>query len=172
MCVNMKEKRSSDSRPFKLAHQIVSLTGISFQRKSIIGFVELTIVPQKEYLRHIKLNAKQSRIYRVTLNDKYEAPFQYFDPFLDICQSEPKQRSLDYFHNAHLTAALQIDPDNNAGELVISLPVEAQHLVREGEPLRVGIEFSLEQPEGGIQFVVPECEGTLKEKGADRKSVV
>ncbi|KAJ1521858.1 hypothetical protein ONE63_002203 [Megalurothrips usitatus] len=163
----MKKDRNADStRPFKLAHQIVSLTGISFQRKSIIGFVELTIVPLKEYIRHIKLNAKQSRIYRVSLNDEYEAPFQYFDPFLDICQSDPTQRSMEHFASAHLTAALQIDPDNNAGELVISLPVEAQHLVREGQPLRVGIEFSLEQPQGGIQFVVPDIEGTPKEKGA------
>lgn len=70
---------------------------------------------------------------------------------------------MEHFSGAHLTAALQIDPDNNAGELVISLPVDAQHLVREGQPLRVGIEFSLEQPEGGIQFVVPDCEGTLQE---------
>lgn len=53
--------------------------------------MELTIVPLKESIRHIKLNAKQSRIYRVTLNDQYEAPFQYFDPFLDISQAEPKQ---------------------------------------------------------------------------------
>ncbi|KAJ8973193.1 hypothetical protein NQ317_014994, partial [Molorchus minor] len=32
-------------RPFKLAHQIVSLTGISFERKSIIGFVGTKLVP-------------------------------------------------------------------------------------------------------------------------------
>lgn len=73
------------------AHQIVSLTGISFQRKSIIGFVELTIIPLRDTLRLIKLNAKQCRIYRVCLNDTYEAPFQYFDPFLDICQGDNKQ---------------------------------------------------------------------------------
>jgi transcription initiation factor TFIID subunit 2 len=70
------------------AHQIVSLTGISFERKSIIGFVELTVVPLRDNLRHVKLNAKQCRIYRVILNDDYEAHFQYFDPFLDVCQSD------------------------------------------------------------------------------------
>lgn len=52
------------------------------------GFAELTIVPTKDNLRHIKLNAKQCRIYRVLLNDTLEAPFQYFDPFLDICQAD------------------------------------------------------------------------------------
>lgn len=55
------------------------------------GFVELTIVPLRDNLRHIKLNAKQCRIYRVCLNDTFEAPFQYFDPFLDICQGDTKQ---------------------------------------------------------------------------------
>lgn len=98
---------------FYTAHQILSLTGISFERRSVIvsickmflvwgyflnespkilffqGFVELTIVPLKDNLRYIRLNAKQCRIYRVCLNDQYEATFQYFDPFLDICQSDP-----------------------------------------------------------------------------------
>lgn len=72
------------------AHQILSLTGISFERKTIIGFVELTIVPTKDHLKSIRLNAKQCRIYRIVLNDTVEATFQYFDPFLDICQSDAK----------------------------------------------------------------------------------
>jgi len=70
---------------------------------------------------------------------------------------------LDAFCVSHLAAALQIDPDNNAGELVISIPPEASHLVGEGRALRLGIEFSLEQPQGGVHFVIPDCEGTLAE---------
>ena len=163
----MKKERTADnSRPYKLAHQIVSLTGISFQRKSIIGFVELTIVPLRETLRLVKLNAKQCRIYRVCLNDTYEAPFQYFDPFLDICQGDGKQRSLEFFSTMHLAAAQRVDPDNNAGELVVQIPSDAAHLVAEGRSLRISIEFSLEQPQGGVHFVVPNCEGTLAERGA------
>jgi hypothetical protein len=73
------------------------------------------------------------------------------------------RRSLEAFSTAHLAAALQIDPDNNAGELVISIPPEASHLVGEGRALRLGIEFSLEQPQGGVHFVIPNCEGTLAE---------
>ncbi|KAL6435232.1 hypothetical protein ACFW04_005360 [Cataglyphis niger] len=161
-----KEKTGDTSRPYKLAHQIVSLTGISFQRKSIIGFVELTIIPLRDTLRLIKLNAKQCRIYRVCLNDTYEAPFQYFDPFLDICQGDSKQRSLEFFSNMHLAAAQKVDPDNNAGELVVQIPPDAAHLVAEGRGLRISIEFSLEQPQGGVHFVVPNCEGTLAERGA------
>ncbi|XP_063225105.1 transcription initiation factor TFIID subunit 2 [Bacillus rossius redtenbacheri] len=161
-----KEKTADKSRPYKLAHQIVSLTGINFQRQSIIGFVELTIVPLKDNLRTIKLNAKQCRIYRVILNDTYEAPFQYFDTFLDICQGDAKQRSLEAFSASHLSAALQTDPDHNAGELIVSVPSEAAHLLGEGKGLRIGIEFSLEQPQGGVHFVIPDCEGTLAERGA------
>lgn len=161
-----KGKGVDKSRPFKLAHQIVSLTGINFQRQSIIGFSELTIVPLKDHLKTIKLNAKQCRVYRVLLNDTYEAPFQYFDPFLDICQGDPNQRSLEYFSNSHLSAAQQIDPDNNAGELIITIPAEAGPLIGEGRGLRVGIEFSLEQPQGGIHFVIPDTEGSLAERAA------
>ncbi|KAG5887800.1 hypothetical protein JTB14_019391 [Gonioctena quinquepunctata] len=147
------------------AHQIVSLTGINFERKSIIGFVELTVVPLKDNLRVIKLNAKQCRIYKIILNDHYEAHFQYFDPFLDVCQSDTETRSLESFSNHHYAAALRVDPDNNSGELVVTIPPEAGHLVAEGTALRVGIEFSLEQPQGGIHFVVPTKEGTYAERG-------
>lgn len=73
------------------------------------------------------------------------------------------RRSLDFFSKHHLSAALKVDPDNNAGELVITIPPEAMHLVCEGTGLRIGIEFSLEQPQGGLHFVVPDCEGTLAE---------
>lgn len=132
-------------------------------------------------MRQIKLNAKQCRIYRVTLNEEYEAHFQYFDPFLDVCQSDPEtwvhstnplfsfdtwhfRRIIEKFSQQHLNAALKIDPDNNAGELVVTVPPEATHLIAEGTALRVGVEFSLEQPQGGIHFVVPQKkEGTNNE---------
>ena len=70
---------------------------------------------------------------------------------------------MEYFLPHHLQAAQQIDPDNNAGELVLTIPPEAQHLVMESRPLYISIEFSLEQPQGGIQFVVPDCDGSLAE---------
>lgn len=63
----------------------------------------------------------------------------------------------------HLAAAQKVDPDNNAGELIIQVPPSLAHLIEEGRPLRIGIEFSLDHPEGGVHFVVPNCEGTLAE---------
>lgn len=115
----------------------------------------MTIVPIKDNLRVIRLNAKQSRIFRVTLNENCEAPFHYYDPFLDICRSDPKTRSLEQFSKHHLEAAHKVDPDLNGGELIITVPPEAYHLVSEGRALHVGIEFALENPTGGVQFVIP-----------------
>lgn len=48
-----------------------------------------------------------------------------------------------------------MDPDVDAGELIIVIPAEANHLIGEGRGLRVGIEFSLENPTGGIHFSIP-----------------
>jgi hypothetical protein len=42
-----------------------------------------------------------------------------------------------------------------AGELIISLPSEASHILVEGRPFRLTIEFSLENPQGGLHFFVP-----------------
>lgn len=42
----------------------------------------------RETLKYIKLNAKQCRIYKVILNDTYEAEFHYFDPFTDVTQND------------------------------------------------------------------------------------
>lgn len=76
------------------------------------------------------------------------------------------RRSLEAFSQYHLTAAQKTDPDHNSGELHIQIPEEAAHLVGEGRGLRIGIEFSLESPQGGMHFVVPEGEGTLTEVSA------
>lgn len=70
---------------------------------------------------------------------------------------------MEAFSTHHLSAALKVDPDNNAGELVLTIPPEASHLIAEGTALRVGIEFSLEQPQGGLHFVVPATEGSYVE---------
>lgn len=50
--------------------------------------------------------------------------------------------------------------------MVVTIPPEAHHLVAEGTALRIGIEFSLEQPQGGLHFVVPDTEGSMVERAA------
>ena len=70
---------------------------------------------------------------------------------------------MDSFCPAHQEAVSSTDPDANLGEIIIKIPNEATHLMTEGRPLRIGIEFSLEQPAGGLHFVVPPGEGSLAE---------
>ncbi|GFU31093.1 transcription initiation factor TFIID subunit 2 [Nephila pilipes] len=164
----MKKNDKTDSpvRPFKLSHQVLCITTICFQRQSLIGFTELTVIPLKNDLRKIRLNAKQIRIYKITLNDFHEVPFSYNDPCLDISQSENKQKSIDHFNSCHLACVNAVDADNGNGELCIKVPHDLMHLVTEGKPVRIGIEFALEKPQGGIHFVVPEEEGSLVERCA------
>ncbi|XP_070555415.1 transcription initiation factor TFIID subunit 2-like [Ptychodera flava] len=160
------DKGFETPRPFRLSHQILCITGVNFQRKSIIGYVELHLIPSKPNLNKIKLNSKQCRIYRVCINDIWEASFLYNDPTLAICQSDAKQRNLNFFSTCHSAAVSSVDADSGNGELTIRIPQEAMHLVQDMKPLRVSIEFSLETPQGGIQFVVPELDGTMAERSA------
>lgn len=71
------------------------------------------------------------------------------------------RRSLENFSEYHLAAAKSVDPDCNAGELIIMIPPEAEHLIVEGRGLRVGIEFSMENPDGGLHFVILDSEDPL-----------
>ncbi|PWA22538.1 hypothetical protein CCH79_00018170 [Gambusia affinis] len=129
------------------------------------GYVELTIFPTVVNLNRIKLNSKQCRIYRVRVND-LEAPFIYNDPTLEVCHNESKQRNLNYFSSAYTAAVSAVDPDAGNGELVIKVPSELWKQGDELKVLKVYIEFSLDQPKGGLHFVVPDVEGSMAERGA------
>ena len=39
------------------------------------------------------------------LNESVEAPFQYFDPTLEVCQAEADKRDLDTYAENHLTGS-------------------------------------------------------------------
>lgn len=162
--------KQDNSRPFKLIHQIVSLTGINFQTKSIIGCVELTIVPLKDDLKRITLNAKQLKIYKVTFNGTLEPKIIYFDPTLDICKDKAPDKDLESYSENHLYSCNLVDPDLNGGELYIQIPREAYaaDMIGVGKPLKIKIEFSLVEPEGGIHFVVPENPLKNCEKATDK----
>ncbi|XP_061529597.1 transcription initiation factor TFIID subunit 2 isoform X1 [Phycodurus eques] len=160
-----KDKGFESPRPFKLTHQVVCINNINFQRKSVIGYVELTILPTVANLNRIKLNSKQCRIYRVRIND-LEAPFIYNDPTLEVCHSDSKQRNLNYFSSAYTAAVSAVDPDAGHGELVIKVPSELWKQGDDSHLLKVYIEFSLDQPKGGLHFVIHDVEGSLAERGA------
>ena len=71
--------------------------------------------------------------------------------------------SLETFGHKHHEAAVRSDIEYNYGELIIPVPPEAAFLIAEGEALRIGIEFSLQEPKDGLHFVVPEGEGSFVE---------
>ena len=73
------------------------------------------------------------------------------------------RRNLEFLNKNQVTSVISVDPEYGRGELMITVPSEAQHMISEGTPLRVGIEFSLEKPQSGLQFVMPDIEGTLRE---------
>ncbi|XP_076092140.1 transcription initiation factor TFIID subunit 2-like isoform X2 [Mytilus galloprovincialis] len=159
-----KEGKVDGQRPFKLAHQTLCIRAINFNRRSVVGYVELAIHPLVPNLRRVKINSKQCRIYQVTINEQWDARFLYNDPSLEICQGDAKQRNLDYFQNFHLTSMTTVDPDTGNGEVTIRMPPESHPLISELRPFKVCIEFSLEQPKGGIHFVTPNMEGTPAER--------
>lgn len=72
-----------------------------------------------------------------------------------------RSRSIEDFSAYHLNAARSVDPDCGLGELIIIIPTEEAHLIAEGRGLRVGIEFSMENPEGGLHFVIVESDDPL-----------
>ncbi|KAH6921855.1 hypothetical protein HPB50_005416 [Hyalomma asiaticum] len=84
---------------------------------------------------------------------------------LTLFPTKSDLRNIDTFSAAHMAAVKSVDPGYGNGELSVRIPSEASHLVQEGKALRVSVEFSLEKPQGGIHFVVPECEGSLAERG-------
>lgn len=116
--------------------------------------------------KKIKLNCKQCRIIRVVLNDfDCEHLYTYSDPLKSICDSDSK-RNLDAFSNANQEVVRSVEADRGGGELIILIPDHLHEYVHEGKTLKLRIDFSLEKPQGGVHFVIPNAEGTLAEKGA------
>lgn len=71
---------------------------------------------------------------------------------------------MEKFSQAHLTACQSVDPDNDSGELFITIPPNAiGTLVMPEKFFDISVEYSIEEPVGGLHFVIPECEGTLAE---------
>ena len=87
-----------------------------------------------------------------------------------ILDMELSRRSILHFKENHAKAAESVDADELLGELIIKVPIEAQEAVAQGQMFRVSVEFSLEQPHGGIHFVLPDCEGSLAEVSLRRFS--
>ncbi|KAI1287683.1 Transcription initiation factor TFIID subunit 2 [Halotydeus destructor] len=165
----MERERSVPSRPYKLSHQLLCIKSINFQKQSLIGLVEINLIPQRNNIEKIKFSCKQCKIFRLTLNDVYDVPFKYNDPTLDICHDEgkAKQKSVDIFSAAHHSAVVSVDADYSKGEITVTIPKHLQHHVVEGRPIKITLEFGIERPLGGLHFVVP-ADGNVPLSYAER----
>lgn len=148
------------SRPFKLTQQILTINEVNFKKQTILGSTELTILPLVTRLTKLTLNCKQCRILSITIDGAYSnVDYSYVDPTLAVCAPESKKRNLDYFDLFHYESVQSCDSDmlSTAGELVIKIPRDVLDSFSrsDGRYLKVFIEFSLEQPKGGVQFVIP-----------------
>ncbi|KAK3736334.1 hypothetical protein QZH41_020807, partial [Actinostola sp. cb2023] len=75
-------------------------------------------------------------------------------------------RNLDYFFACQQNSVGIFDADKSGGELTIRIPKEVQACAMERRQFRISIEYSVDHPEGGIQFVTPKGEGTMAERSA------
>lgn len=122
----------------------------------------------------INLNCKQCRIYSVVFNGVHEAEFDYYDPAL----SQPEdatRRDLQTFLAQQEQAAIATDADEGNGELNIIVPESLRadfksnyillffqtffyfeiqnYSFSDSKSLKLAIEFYLENPHGGLQFL-------------------
>lgn len=159
-------------KSFLLDHQDVCITEIEFDLKKISGFVELHFSTQNNKFSRIKLNAKQCQIKRILgqIRDPSPEPpqlpkyhlctFTYNDPLLEVSQLEPQQdgelpvheRSLKKFQAKHQEAVQSTEFDFGNGEIVVQLPDEIQRELTHDGLLKILIEYSIENPQGGLQF--------------------
>ena len=70
---------------------------------------------------------------------------------------------MEHFASSLQNAVSTVEPENGGGELTIKLPKESHKFVSEKKTFRLSIEFSLEHPRGGIQFVIPAGSGSIEE---------
>lgn len=154
-------------RTYLLAHQNVCITSVDFQKKRLNGFVELHFVPLKLKLSRIRLNAKQCQIIKLLVKgsrDYQNCNFTFNDPLLEVVPLEPSaegelpapERTLKKFNAKHQDAVFSTETDFGNGEIIIQLPDDVQKEISDGSTFRVFIEYLIEQPQGGIHFVLPD----------------
>ncbi|CAF3187412.1 unnamed protein product [Rotaria socialis] len=162
------------TRSFVLSHQTLCITGVSFDKRCLVGYTELTIHPLVKNFNVIKLNARQLTIYAVTINGERNVKFSYDDPNIQILSDDDPRRDLQSFLKRQQRFSEYVDPDEGNGELTIFIPSHLQKQVQNSSTTdndnnshtseivyTVTIDFSLERPESGIHFFIPDDDAKL-----------
>lgn len=164
---------NQSEKTYLLAHQNVCITDVDFAQKKISGFTELLFVPLKlSKVSKVKLNAKQCQIVKLLAKGSskyYNCNFSYNDPLLEVVPMEPPslegelptpERSLKRFSSKHHDSVISTEMDFGNGEIIIQLPEEVQKEIADGSTFKIFVQYFIEQPQGGIHFVIPERDET------------
>jgi len=156
---------------YLLAHQNVCITSIDFQNRRLAGFTELLFVPLKlNKVSTVRLNAKQCQIVKILakgLTQFYSCDFTFNDPFIEVVPDEglpqPVDKSLKKFASKHQEVVSCTETELGNGELIIQLPDEVKKEVCDGSTFKIFVEYIIDKPRGGLQFVVRNPENPATE---------
>lgn len=155
---------------YVLTHQNVCLTDIDFNLKKVTGFVELHLLLCKNKISRVRLNAKQCKIKRLLAQGSgqqsayHNCHFTFNDPLLEVSQCDSQtqpelpvnpEKSLKKYQTKHQDAVQSTELDFGNAEVVVHLPDEVQRDLAEGSVFKILVEYSIEQPQGGLHFVIP-----------------
>lgn len=178
---------SVGEKTYLLAHQNVCLTSIDFTKQTVLGYTELLFVPLKlNKISKVRLNAKQCQIIKLLAKGSagyHECKFTYNDPLLEIVPADPvpppaqegdqppqpaigSEKSSKKFSSRHHDAVASTELDLGSGELIIQLPQEVLKEISDGSTFKIFIEYSIEEPKGGLHFRPQNEEDVLKRKYA------
>jgi transcription initiation factor TFIID subunit 2 len=120
---------------FSVIQQEVELD-VDFGNRQVTGWTELTIEPQSDGLRMIKLCSRGIRVRNVTVEGKYQVPdasIRYYDPYDGLRVRETYNVHQYHQVRENIEAALRDPPEPN---LIIPLPKQVR--IRQVSPLDVG----------------------------------
>lgn len=74
-------------------------------------------------------------------------------------------KQFDKVLEEHVHIIQQSETEFGGGELIVEVPKEIWPLMEQRKLVKLGVQFRLENPSFGVQFVVPQIDGSLRERG-------
>ena len=88
--------------------------------------------------------------------NNHQCKFHYVDPSSKLAKAD-SIKSYSYIKQCFESALAESDPDRGQGELTIDLPQDIRDKIQtnvENPPtLSITVEYTLEKPRGGLQFI-------------------
>lgn len=170
LTMNSATNGNASEKTYLLAHQNLCITSIDFAQQNLAGFTELHFVPLKlNKVSKICLNAKQCHIVKLLAKGSSEyrnCTFTFNDPLQEVVPLETRpdgepvvpEKNIKKYSARHQEAVSTTELDVGGGEIVVTLPEEVQKEVSDGSTFKIFVEYLIEKPTGGLQFVLPKNE--------------